>query len=81
MKYCDNTDHKTNTVKDLKAVKMREEFEGGIVQWCQNCRKRDASFIEYMVCLNCGVTLTLDEELEDGYCSQCEEERNPSQEI
>ena len=29
-------------------------------------------------CEDCGVTLTLDEELEDGYCCQCEEIRRPS---
>jgi hypothetical protein len=42
---CDNTDCEGNG-KKLFRVEMSDEFEGGIVEWCDKCIERDSSFIE-----------------------------------
>jgi len=44
-KQCDNTDHKGEAT-DIKEVEMAEEFLGGVVYWCADCRERDKSFIK-----------------------------------
>jgi len=41
---CDNVDCHGNC-QDIRPVKMKEIFEGGIVNWCRACRKKDSEFI------------------------------------
>jgi len=40
---CDNTNCQDG--KDIKQVEMRKEFEGGIFNWCYDCRERDRDMI------------------------------------
>jgi hypothetical protein len=50
MKSCDNTDCQGFESDDqLREVEMKEEFEGGIVWWCEDCIKRDHDFVERII--------------------------------
>jgi hypothetical protein len=49
---CDNFDH-TGPHTDLQAVTLREEYGGGVVDWCDACRERDVDMI-VPECGNCG---------------------------
>ena len=43
---CDNTDCLIIN-KKIKKVKMKQEFGGGIFNWCKDCRERDNEMIKY----------------------------------
>ena len=44
-KHCDNTDHKGEH-KNIKEVKMKEEFGNEAVSWCEDCIETDSNFIK-----------------------------------
>ena len=45
MENCDNTDHNTDRVKNVKFIRLRKEFNYDTCYWCLDCRKRDADMI------------------------------------
>lgn len=54
-RQCDNFDHEGSQV-GIQAIALREEFGGGIVDWCKACRERDSEMI-VPECGNCGSPL------------------------
>ena len=42
---CDNTNCE-DTTKQTRQVKMKEEFEGATVNWCDDCINRDSDMIK-----------------------------------
>lgn len=42
---CDNVDCE-NPIRATKEVRMKDEFEGGLVNWCDDCIERDKDFIQ-----------------------------------
>jgi RNase P subunit RPR2 len=52
---CDNTDCENRLITPkTKEVRMKQEFEGGTVNWCDDCIERDKDFIQ--VCEYCEST-------------------------
>ncbi len=49
---CDNFDHEGEHT-DLQLVTLREEYGGGVAQWCETCQERDVDMI-VPECGNCG---------------------------
>jgi len=44
--YCDNIDCQSKSKTEFKEVKMRDEFGGRVVDWCEDCIERDKNMIE-----------------------------------
>jgi len=65
-RQCDNFDHEGSSA-GLLAVALREEYGGGVVDWCDACRERDTEMI-VPECGNCGCPLTND--FEDNLVSE-----------
>jgi hypothetical protein len=59
MKFCENTDH-TGTDKDVRTIQLTDEFDGDKCDWCENCRARDGSMIDFV----CAICPLCDEVLE-----------------
>lgn len=45
---CENTDH-IGAAKEVKIVKLTEDFNNDAADWCLSCRERDADMIEEVI--------------------------------
>jgi len=46
--YCDNSDHKGKHY-EIHQVKMKDEFEGGLYNWCEKCIKKDGDMLAKII--------------------------------